>query len=166
MLPIVRNAVRVILLNQRNELLLMCVEDFDISTIEGSKNKRFWCTVGGGIEEGESIEQAALREIHEEAGIAPEEIELGPVVWQSSVDLMLKGKLTTLAESFIVAKTNTFDVKLHMPTEDEKQTVKKLHWFSLNAIQTCPDKMFPERLAELLPPILAERYPEKPIIIS
>ena len=40
----IRKAVRVLLLSDKNELLLMCVAGFDISTPEGKRNKRFWCT--------------------------------------------------------------------------------------------------------------------------
>ena len=97
MIP-VRKATRVILLNDKNELLLMCVEDFDISTPDGTRNKRFWCTIGGGIEKDETIEQAALREIYEEAGILAEELDLGPVVWHGTVELVLKGVLTRFDE--------------------------------------------------------------------
>lgn len=98
----------------------MCVENFDIGTKEGKKNKRFWCTIGGGIHEGESIEDAALREIQEETGLTSSYIVLGPVVWHSAVDLMLKGVFTRLDESFIVAHTKRVDVALYAPTEDEK----------------------------------------------
>lgn len=37
-----------------------------------------WFTVGGGVEPGETLEAAALREIAEETGFS--DVELGPVV--------------------------------------------------------------------------------------
>ncbi len=166
MKPIIRKSVRVLLLSDANELLLMCVQDFDISAQDGTRNKRFWCTLGGGIDKGESIEQAAVRELYEEAGLAPGEIELGPVVWHSAVDLMLKGKLTRLDESFIVARTKQNNVALHMPTEDEKQVVKKLQWFSLENIKKCSDVIFPLALMNYLPDVIAKNYPKQPIDIS
>lgn len=166
MTPIIRKAVRVLLLNDSNELLLMCVQDFDIRTQEGIMNKRFWCTLGGAIDAGESIEQAALRELYEEAGLAAEDIDLGPVVWHSAVDLMLKGKLTRLDESFIVARTKQNNVALLLPTEDEKEVVKKLRWFSLEDIKECSDVIFPLALADYLPDVIAGSYPESPIDIT
>lgn len=163
---VIRKAVRVLLLNDKNELLLMLVEDFDISTPEGTRNKRFWCTIGGGIEADESIEQAALREIYEEAGIARENVDLGPVVWFGDVELVLKGKLTRLEESFIVAKTKQKNVFLQAPTEDEKDVVKKLRWFSLEDIQKSTEVIFPIVLLDHLTDVISEKYPERPININ
>lgn len=162
----VRKSVRVLLLNDKNELLLMCIEDFDISTLEGKKNKRFWCTIGGGIEVEETIEQAAVREIYEETGILEKEIKLGPLVWYNNVELVLKGVLTRLEESFIVARTKQIDVALHIPTEDEKQVVKKLEWFSIEDIKKSQEVIFPILLPKYLPDILSEKYPKEPVVID
>lgn len=161
----IRPAVRVLLINN-NKLLLMCVEDFDIHAPGAKKNKRFWCTIGGGIEGSESVQDAALREIYEETGIAPEAVELGPVVWKSEIDLMLKGILTRLAEQFIVAKTQQKDVALHKLTSDEQEVVKKLEWFSLEQIKNSQEIIFPVLLATHLPTILTGNYPKQPVDIS
>lgn len=162
----IRKAVRVLLLNGNNELLLMCVEGFDIATVDGKRNNRYWCTLGGGIEPNETIQQAALREIFEESGLAQNDIELGPVAWYGDVTLLLKGVLTTLAESFIVAKTTNLNVALHMPTEDEREAIKQLKWFSLEDIKNSSDVIFPVLLPQYLPDILKGSYPTPPIEID
>src|SRR3989339_1062456 len=156
----IRKAVRVLLINEKNELLLMCYENFDISTKEETKNKRFWCTIGGGIEEKESLKEAAFREIYEETGIASEDINLGPIVWHSMIELKLKGILTTFDESFIVAKTRQTHVALYNPTDDEKERVSALKWFTLNKIKESKDPIFPLTLPKLLPDILSKKYPK------
>ena len=165
MATIIRKAIRILLINERQELLLMCVENFDIKTLEGSKNKRLWCTVGGGIEKNESIQEAALREIYEETGLLQSDIKLGPVVWKSSVNLILKGIKTQLEESFIVAHTTQQKVALCCPTEDEKQVVTQFHWFTLEEIIKSTDPIFPEKLAQYLPDILSKKYPSPSIKI-
>jgi 8-oxo-dGTP pyrophosphatase MutT (NUDIX family) len=162
----VRKAVRVLLLNSNNELLLMCVEGFDIATVDGQRNNRFWCTLGGGIEPGETTQHAALREIFEESGLTENDIELGPIVWYGDVTLILKGTPTILAESFIVAKTNNLNVALHKPTQDELEVVKQLKWFSLEDIKNSTEIIFPVLLPHYLPDILAGNYPEAPIKID
>lgn len=165
MIPI-RKAVRILLLNNEKELLLMCVEDFDISAPDGTKNKRFWCTIGGGIESDESIAQAALRELYEETGILPEDVKLGPAVWHSSIELILKGSLTIFDETFVVIKTTQKNVALYKPTQDEQAVVKELRWFSLDDIKQSKDLIFPEKLLHYLPDVLMEKYPVVPIELS
>lgn len=161
-----RDAIRIILLNNVGQLLLMCVENLDITTAGGDRNKRFWCTIGGGIESGESIMHAAVREIYEETGIAQHDVILGSLVWVNEVDLVFKGVSTRFKEKFIVAHTHKNNVALHEPTEDEKQTVTRLQWFSIDDIKNSPDVIFPVGLAQYLPAVIAGDYPEKPIDIS
>lgn len=164
--PVIRKSVRVLLLNPEDKLLLMCIEGFDIATSDGKRNDRFWCTIGGGIETTETLKDAALREIYEETGISAQEVALGPIVWYGEVDLMLKGELTRLHETFIVAKTKKDNVQLHQPTNDEKAVVKKLAWFSLEDIKSCEDVIFPVLLLQYLPDIILNNYPEQPIEID
>ena len=78
---LLRNTVRVLLINEENEVLLLCADDPKTTTIDGEYHGRYWFPLGGKIEMYESIQQAALREIYEESGISREEVELGAVVW-------------------------------------------------------------------------------------
>lgn len=165
MSPIVRKAVRVLLLNDENQLLLMCIENPDLRTSEGISCGKFWLTIGGGIEATESIEQAAYREIYEESGINAEDISMGSVVWYGCLERILRGKLTRFEETFIVARTKQKDVALYSPTETEKLIVKDMRWFSLVDIKESPDTIFPILLPQYLPDILAEKYPLQPIEI-
>ncbi len=77
----IRVSVKVILLNDQDELLLLHANDPKITQTDGKYNGPFWFLVGGEIEKGETLQEAALREILEEVGIAKEKIELGLVVW-------------------------------------------------------------------------------------
>ena len=161
-----RNAVRVLLLNENKELLLMCAQNAKITTPEGESNKLFWFPIGGEIEGSESIQEAALREIHEETGIQKNEIILGPIVWIGEIDLVLDGKLTRLKEKFIVAKTKKTKVFLNKLTLEEAEFVKKLRWFSLKKISATKETIFPVLLPKYLPDILSENYPKKPLKIK
>src|SRR5215469_17862934 len=60
-MPPQRRAARVVLLDPRNRVLLMRYDD-------GPPNGSHWATPGGGLEPGETYEQAALRELAEETG--------------------------------------------------------------------------------------------------
>lgn len=161
----IRNTVRLLLFNDNNELLLMRVESFDIATPTGKRNERFWCTLGGQIESGESLHDAALRELYEEAGIKAHEVELGPVVWINELDLIIHGKPTSLYQQFIVARTSQTTVCLDNATPEEQDVVKELRWFSLEQIKANNETIFPTFLADYLPSIIAGQHPQKPLFL-
>ncbi len=166
MAPNIRKSVRILLLNDENQLLLMRVEGLDICSPNGKRHNNLWCTIGGGIENEEAMQEAALREMQEETGIAPEEVTIGSVVWHSSFELIYKGTLTRLNETFVVAHTKKREVALHSLTANEKEVVKELKWFSLDEIKQCTETIFPVNLAHHLPDILAGKYPAEPICID
>ncbi|HEV2601365.1 MAG TPA: NUDIX domain-containing protein [Candidatus Babeliales bacterium] len=157
---VIRTCARLLLLHD-NKVLLMKIGDLDIGPVGGVKRETFWCTIGGGMEEGETIEHAALREVYEETGIAKELVELGPLVWCTEIDLIWKEQATRFKEYYVVAKTAQKEVTLHALTDDEKAVVKELRWFSLQDIIDCKDPIFPEFLPEYLPAILAGDYPKE-----
>lgn len=161
----IRNTVRALILHQ-NKLLLMRIEDCDVRSIRGHKSSSFWLTVGGKVEDGETVEQAALREIYEEAGIAQENVELGPIVWFHEHNLILKEQATHFRESYIVAQTIQQDVSLLNPTEDERNTVKEFRWFSLQELHENKERVLPLFLKGYLPAIIDRKYPEKTLLIG
>jgi 8-oxo-dGTP pyrophosphatase MutT (NUDIX family) len=161
-----RMCVRIILLNAKNELLLLKVHDPKTTTPSGHYNGPFWFLAGGGIEPGENCEQATLREIFEETGITKEHITLGPIVWKGEFDLLINGVLIRQNQRFIVAKTATNNLSLENLLPEEKMVIKDIRWFSLDDIQKSSELIYPLCLREYLPDILRGCYPEKPIEID
>lgn len=161
-----RNSVRVLLFNQEGALLLMHADDPRTTTLEGTYLGPFWFPIGGGIESGESVQQAALREVNEETGLAPEDIELGPVVWQGAYDFILSGVPTHAKQLFIVAKTDKNAVTLSQLTTEEKKIIKKIAWFTWEQIKNSKEIIYPIGLAELIAPLIAGNYPAEPLEID
>lgn len=70
---------RVILLSPRGRILLIRYRNTDRSGIDNP----CWITAGGGIEPGETLFEAALREISEETGLV--DLRLGRSVWYGGI---------------------------------------------------------------------------------
>lgn len=164
--PPPRMSMRVILLNAKNELLLLKADDPNTTTTSGRYNGPFWFLVGGGIEPGEEIEGAVLREINEETGIAKEHITLGPIVWKGEFDLIINGILSRQQQRFIVARASAAQVSLHNLTPYEQKVIKDIRWFSLEQIEDSKELIYPLCLRRYLPAILKGHYPAEPLEID
>ncbi|ARN84726.1 NUDIX domain-containing protein [Candidatus Nucleicultrix amoebiphila] len=161
-----RKSVKILLLNDMQQLLLMCADDPQTTTVDGQYHGRYWFPIGGEIESSESIEEAALREIFEETGLKKDWITLGPVVWYGEFDLSLNGQLTHLHQTFVVAHTSETKFSLAHLTDSEKKVIKALSWFSLEDIKNSSDIIYPIVLPDYLPDILLGHYPHDPLWID
>lgn len=162
----VRESIKVLLFNQQNQLLMLCAEDPNITTVDGRNYGRYWFPLGGGIEAGESRTEAALRELFEETGIAEDEVELGPTVWHGEFDYCRFGEAVTQKEFFVVAHTDKQTVCLDNLTPEEKAVTKGLRWFSHDELERWPEIIFPVGLPEYLGPILEGDYPPEPVHVD
>jgi len=162
----VRNAARVVLLNDSDELLLMCMDDPTITSIGEKYTGHFWTLIGGEIGPNETVREAAEREVFEETGLAKAEIEFGPQVWFGELDLIFKGNPTHIRQEFIVARTRRKNVSLANLTEDEKEVVKQVLWFSLDRIINSSEVIHPVVLPKYLPDVIVGKYPKAPLKID
>jgi 8-oxo-dGTP pyrophosphatase MutT (NUDIX family) len=153
-----RLTVRVLLFDPDGRLLLMK------GRFPGMPAQGAWFTVGGGAEAGETILQAAVREVREETGFT--DVEYGPVIWRSDGPLTLpSGERVMMREHFIVARCAGGEPSREGWDELERRLVIDLRWWTLDDLAACEEVVYPTGLAKLLPEVLAGRHPREPLTI-
>lgn len=163
---IVRNSVKIILLNREDKLLLMNTDDKGIKDADGQYSGRFWQLIGGSMEKDETIEQAIKRELFEETSIMYKDVQFGPVVWYGELDLIMHNVPTHIVQKFVFARTNQRSFSLDNLTTEEKSTVKELRWFSFEDIVNGTEIIYPIVLPQYLKPLIEGNIPQKPIAIN
>lgn len=161
-----RKSVKILLFNAKNQLLLIGVDDPETTSLGGVYHGPFWVPVGGKIEEGESILDAAYRELFEETGLQRSDVELGPTVWCGTFDILLAGVPTKIDQVFLVAHTIKEDVHADHIKGREKGVVTALRWFSEEEIKDDAYLIYPVLLKRYISDIFAHKYPKDPLEID
>jgi 8-oxo-dGTP pyrophosphatase MutT (NUDIX family) len=147
--PDARPVARVLLIDQHARVLLL-------RALDHVNGQTWWVAPGGGVEAGESFEDAARRELHEETG---QEREIGPWVWTRRHAYEWNARWCDQYERFFVAITDSSDLN---PQHEDDCVVEK-RWWTVDALRESRDVFAPRRLADLLPAILRAEYPSEPI---
>ena len=148
--PTPRPAARVVLVDETDRALLFMWEALDV-----------WITPGGGLLPGETYEEAALRELREETGLAAP--EPGPWVWSRNHVFRWNGRLYDARERFYFLRVPHFQVSSEGMDAVELAEASLCRWWSVDEIAASRDAFAPGRIAELLPPLLKGEIPKTPI---
>lgn len=153
-----RRAARVLLLDGDDRLLLFCGVDPHVPDV------RFWFTPGGGVEDGESLTDAARRELREETGCA--DVEFGPPVWTRESGFDFEGEAVQQHETYFVARVPAWEVDTSGFTDLEQRAVLWHRWWTLDELRVTPETVYPSTLARHLDALLRDGPPAQPVVVE
>ncbi|WP_433692104.1 NUDIX hydrolase [Herbaspirillum seropedicae] len=114
-----------------------------------------WATPGGGLEPGESYEQAAVRELREETGMTmpPPDQHFAE---RRFVLQLPDGERVISDERYFIVHTENTRILDSQWTPHEKQVMAEHKWWSSEALRTTNDIVWPKELAAWLLSVIKE----------
>jgi ADP-ribose pyrophosphatase YjhB (NUDIX family) len=151
-----RRAARAIMLTPDHEVLMMRMAFPWL-------DEPLWILPGGGIEPGETAEQAVTREIFEEtgqAGLLP-----GAAVWCR--EFLVSATSTLLKQQYFLVETERFEPRATELLGREQDWLEEYRWWSLEALSTTTAlNLEPDRIVVGLHKLIREGPPSIPLNID
>jgi len=112
-------------------------------------DQAYWATPGGGLEEGESFEEAACRELLEETGI--QRSDVGRHVAERAFRMQLPdGEYVWAEERFFLVHVSSNVLSGAQWTSLEREVMADNHWWSLAELAGTSETIYPEDLSAIL----------------
>jgi ADP-ribose pyrophosphatase YjhB (NUDIX family) len=118
----------------------------------------FWLTPGGGVNDGETLEDGARRELFEETGLR--DVELSQALWQGRRRFLFQGREYDQDETFFLVRADAFVADV-TGGEDYEQGMEH-RWWRLEELEATEETVFPGGLSGLVRDILREGVPGEP----
>jgi 8-oxo-dGTP pyrophosphatase MutT (NUDIX family) len=111
-----------------------------------------WITPGGGIDEGESVIQAAQRELAEETGLRVQPEALRELIWvaEGRWDWADGKNHHTYVDHFYLLQIEDLQLDVSGWTQDELRDVVEHRWWSLDELKQSGESVSPPGLVEFL----------------
>jgi ADP-ribose pyrophosphatase YjhB (NUDIX family) len=153
----IRSAARALVVDDHGRVLLVRFEFPGAHTV--------WATVGGGLEPGETHEDAIRRELAEEAGL--DDVELGPEIWTRTHVFEPGIKWDGQSERYFLVRTPAFEpAPRHTWEQLNAEGVTAIRWWTADELEASEELFAPSRLSELVRDVLRDGPPEEPVDVG
>jgi 8-oxo-dGTP pyrophosphatase MutT (NUDIX family) len=145
-----RVSARVVLLDDDGCVLLFCGSD---PANEDGSAPRWWFTVGGAAQRGETLPEAAVRELEEETGLRVDPGDVIGPVWRRDAVIDFNWSVIRSEEMFFVHRTRRFEPSTAGRTGLERAYIHGHRWCDATMIAELVAKgetVYPLQLGELL----------------
>jgi len=126
--PIRRQTARVLPVDPEGRVLLLHGWD------PHHPERPFWFTIGGAAEEGESMPEAAVRELYEETRISVDPAQLGEPIAQNTIEFSWGGHHIVQDQTFYAVLVTSAEVSLEGLDQWEQATTDKYGWLTASEL--------------------------------
>ncbi len=148
--PTRRLCAKVLLVDAQERVLLFSGIDRQLP-----EEPPVWFAVGGAVNDGETLEEAAIRETFEETGIHIE--DPGSPVFRRRFRWVFEGVPYDQEETYFMVRVQEVVPIDAGWTDVEKATITGHRWWTLGDLRQTTDAVFPDGLAQRLEALLASQ---------
>lgn len=139
-----RRGARVLLIDSAGRVLMFRGHD------PAQPGRRYWFTAGGGIDDGETARDGAIRELYEETGLRADPADLVGPVHEEVIDFPYDGTWYRQAQVFFLLRVDTWTVDTSRFEPVEKASIDSWRWWSAAELRAADEAWYPAELADLL----------------